>query len=226
MVSTRWEAPFAIRDICREQAVPVALIALLVPALALSLAAAGAGALTGDVSTTLFLQSHLPGEASGLFETMNVLGDTGGALLVTTVIGFAALVLRQPVAAALVFLTVPLRMTNALLKVIFESPRPNDTLVSVSEVAHGFGFPSGHTMGATLLYGTLFLVAPRLTARQPLLTIIRAGALAMIVLAGISRIYVGAHWPSDVVGGYLWASILLLAVTLLDRRWSGIRSRD
>ena len=183
----------------------------------LSLAAAGPGALDVDVRATLLLQSHVPDHLSVLFEIVNWLGITAVAGGVTVLIGGTLLALRQPVAAVMVLLTFPLRLLNAALKLLIESPRPSEALVAISENANGYGFPSGHTSGATLLFGVIFLVAPCLTARRSLQIGIRTAAVVMIALAGISRIYVGAHWPSDVAGGYLWGSILLLTMMLVVR---------
>lgn len=212
MVSMRWEGPLPPQEINRPRLLSLAVAVLTALAFVLSLAAAGGGVLAGDTTITLLVQDHLPAELTHLFEAVNWLGTTAVAVVLSLMIGITLLVLRQPLAAALVALSLPVRASNVFLKEIFESPRPNGAAVSVTEYAHGFGFPSGHTMGACLLYGLLFLLAPRLTSRRPLQHVIRVGALSMIVLAGISRVYVGAHWPSDVLGAYLWGTALLLAM--------------
>ena len=193
------------------------MVALLIPTLLFSVAAAGTGVLPGDVSTTLFVQTHVPAQAAWLFEFVNWVGTSLVASLITMLIGLLLLALRQPVAATMILLTFPLHVSNAVLKTFLKSPRPTEAFVSVTEFPGGFGFPSGHVMGATLLYGMLLILAPRLTARRPLRLAIQAGAVVMMILAGISRIYVGAHWPSDVVGGYLWGSIVLLGSVLAIR---------
>ena len=92
------------------------------------------------------------------------------------------------------------------------------SLVKVAEYASGYGFPSGHTNGATLLYGALFLLAPSVSSRPAVCWTIRIGSLAMIFLAGISRIHVGAHGPSDVLGAWLWATVILLLGALIVHR--------
>lgn len=217
MVAVRSFTSRESRNTRQSRILPLVIFSLFIPAILLSFAAAGSGALSGDVAITLFVQTHLPDQLAWLFEAVNAVGSTAGAVLVTMSIGLLLLARRQPAAAAIILLTLPLRASNALLKAIFESPRPAGGLVSVTEHAAGFGFPSGHTMGATLLYGALFLLAPRLTTRRPLQIAIQISALAMVAMAGISRIYVGAHWPSDVLGGYLWATIFLLAGSLAIR---------
>lgn len=192
-------------------------LALLVPAALLSFVAMGSGILPGDVSTTLFVQENIPAQAAWFFETINWLGTSLVAALITVTIGLLLLTLRKPVAAAMVLLSFPLHVSNAVLKELFDSPRPTGAMVSITEFAGGYGFPSGHVMGTMLLYGMLFILVPQLTERRPLRLAIQIAAVVMMVLSGISRIYVGAHWPSDVIGGYLWGAIVLLGAVLAVR---------
>jgi undecaprenyl-diphosphatase len=196
---------------------PFSILALLVPALLLSCIAEGTNVLPGDIGTMLFIQRHIPDETAWLFELVNWIGTTLIAAAVTVTFGLLFLVLRQPVAAVLTLLTFPLRLLNSVLKAIFDSPRPSEAVVRVTEIADGLGFPSGHAMGAMLMYGMLFILAPRLTASRPLQVAFRIAAMTTIIHAGVSRIYVGAHWPSDVLGGYLWGLITLLGAGMAVR---------
>ena len=98
---------------------------------------------------------------------------------------------------------------NVLTKLIVASPRPTPDLVRVVEAANGYGFPSGHAFGATLFYGALAVVAPALAPRQPWTRILRVACVLMVALIGWSRIRLGAHWPSDVLGGWLWGGAVL-----------------
>lgn len=191
---------------------------LLIPALVLSLVASGSNVLPGDVAATLFIQGHVPTGLHWLVHAVNTAGSTIGAILITVALAITLHLRGYGVAALLLLLTLPLRLWNGLLKLTLESPRPSDTVVQVNEYASGFGFPSGHTMGATLLYGALFLLAPHITSRRVTCLAVRAGSLAMILLAGLSRVHAGAHWPSDVVGAYLWGLVLLVAGTLIVQR--------
>jgi len=105
---------------------------------------------------------------------------------------------------------------DAILKTEFHRSRPefSDPLTS----AAGFSFPSGHAMEAMIFGGALvFLGWPRCrTVRQQVLLVTITGATVLLV--GLSRIYLGAHYPSDVAAGYAagasWLLLCVLAVSL------------
>ena len=106
---------------------------------------------------------------------------------------------------------------NPLLKRLVERPRPTDELLSIWREQSGLSFPSGHAFTAMLLFGLLYYLAPRLVPRIGAIRLLRAGSLAMILLIGVSRVYLGAHWPSDVLGGFLFGGIVLAVVVHIHR---------
>ncbi|OAB28323.1 phosphoesterase PA-phosphatase [Paenibacillus macquariensis subsp. defensor] len=116
-------------------------------------------------------------------------------------------------------------LLNVVLKLIFHRARP--TLHRIVE-ANGYSFPSGHSMAAFTLYGVLcFLLWKHARVAFTRFLLIIIGSI-MIVAIGVSRIYLGVHYPSDVVGGYL-ASGTWLAVSIwiyqrmLDKRSAKVR---
>jgi membrane-associated phospholipid phosphatase len=109
---------------------------------------------------------------------------------------------------------------NSALKHFFHRERPvlENPLVTLSS----YGFPSGHTMGATLLYGLLALfVWKNVRDRRARLASL-FGAAVLILLIGLTRIYLGAHYFSDVLGalaaGLLWLTFCWTAAETLRRR--------
>ena len=114
---------------------------------------------------------------------------------------------------------------NPLLKIVVNRPRPSDELVTVWRDFGGLGFPSGHAFSAIVLFGLLYYLAPRAVPWEGPAALIRASSLTLILLIGVSRVYLGAHWPSDVLGGFLYG-IIVLALLIGFHEWiSGTQGR-
>src|SRR5690606_40735909 len=100
--------------------------------------------------------------------------------------------------------------------------RPRPDLLPQLDLVHTASFPSGHAMMSTLVYLTLAAIAARLTASTRLRLYVFAVAIAIALAVGLSRIFLGVHWTSDVLAGWAlgaaWAALSWLAVSLL-RRW-------
>jgi len=115
-------------------------------------------------------------------------------------------------AAGLVLASVGEGLLNLLLKNIFERTRPD--LFNGPIHLTTYSFPSGHAMGSIVVYGMLAFVGARLT-KQPLLRYAIVLVAALIVFfVGLSRVYFGVHYPTDVIGGYL-AGAIWLAISIL-----------
>ena len=111
---------------------------------------------------------------------------------------------------------------NPVLKVLVNRPRPTDDLVWVWRDFGGLGFPSGHAFSAIVLFGMLFYLAPYLINWKSGVVLIRVLTLALIFLIGVSRVYLGAHWASDVLGGYAYG---FMTLTLLIQGLSWVLPR-
>ncbi len=168
-----------------------------------------------DVMITREFQENL---APWLQTTMFIISYPGSsfvlpALVVLTAVIFWFLGLRLEAAVTLVLSTVSL-LLNGLLKIIVHRPRPTAQLVDILQQAGGNSFPSGHVMAYLAFWGLLFSFAIILFEgwhwwRVALLVI----SGFFVALVGPSRIYLGAHWASDVLGSYLIGGVLL-GVTL------------
>lgn len=99
---------------------------------------------------------------------------------------------------------------NSLLKVLVERTRPSAHIVNVFQAATGQSFPSGHVMAYLAFWGLLFsfgiILFREMRWWRILLLVISA---LIVVLIGPSRIYLGDHWASDVLGSYLIGGVLL-----------------
>ena len=158
-----------------------------------------------------------------LASTMVNLSALGSGAVSTLVVGFAAIFLmmaRRPAFAALVALCgLGAWGVMAMFKLILARPRP--TIGSPLDQLATYSFPSGHTLAATAVYLTLgAVIAMGLDQRrQRLCVIVMAAFLALLV--GVTRVYIGVHYPTDVLGGWLvgtaWALLCGLAARALHR---------
>ena len=104
-------------------------------------------------------------------------------------------------------------LLNLLLKELFHRARPGADLVYLLPSLSSLSFPSGHTMGTTSVVGSLVVILHVVKApRGVRLASILLGSAA-IVGVGLSRVYLGAHYPSDVLGGFLAAAAWVSVVT-------------
>lgn len=220
------------------QATPRAGRALRLALLVAGVALAVFGAIAVDVMTggVLARVDHqvaavLPERAGpGLLQFMagvSALHVTRMTMAATALLALLLLWTRARRAAALLLLAVPPgALLNDLLKHAFQRPRPeaHEGLARLLS----FGFPSGHTAQATLLYGALCLVClPRLSSPAARFGLV-AAACAMVLLVGASRIVLGAHYASDVLAamaeGIAWLALCVAAVEAWTRHRAARRS--
>lgn len=105
----------------------------------------------------------------------------------------------------------------ALIKGFVERPRP--AVNATHAEASGFSFPSAHSATAIALYATLTLIGASACRGRARVIVILAG-LTVVVAVGLSRILVGAHYPSDVLAGWLTGAAVVAACSLLVSRIS------
>lgn len=106
---------------------------------------------------------------------------------------------------------------NQTLKNIFQRERPTGYRL-IEET--GYSFPSGHAMAAFTLYLTLTLIIWNNTNSKLGHILVFISAISMILLIGISRIYLGVHYPSDIIAGYIASAIWLLVLFTISHRMS------
>jgi len=141
-------------------------------------------------------------------------------MLIVSFAGAAMLWLLAHRSEAVCLLAAPaLTQLNAAVKLAVDRPRPSPELVDVREVAAGTSFPSGHTVTAVLLYGFLLYTAGRALPERYLRYPVQALCVIIAVLTGLERVEAGVHWPSDVLGGALFAGLILALLIWSHRRF-------
>ncbi len=115
--------------------------------------------------------------------------------------------LRFRLEALFILLTTSSNILNAIVKRLIKRPRPTKEIVSVVRVINEPSFPSGHVMHYTNFYGLLIYLLATNWKPGRLRNALIGLCTGMIATIGPSRIYLGAHWPSDVMAGYLYGGL-------------------
>ena len=151
-----------------------------------------------------------------LARDITALGGVGVlGLIVAAAAGFLALAGRHGTALFVVAATAGGTLVSSLLKLAFGRPRP-DLVPHATEVATA-SFPSGHAMVSAVVYLTLAALLARLVEANRLKVYMLGVAVLLTVLIGVSRVYLGVHWPSDVLAGWAAGSAWALACWAVAR---------
>ncbi len=172
-----------------------------------------------DVEFARWLHEHSSGWLVGLFKVVTLGGNA--AVLGVIVVAIGSVLVRRGRAndATLLFLAFGgASVVNAVLKLIFHRPRPELAFVHLDT----YSFPSGHAAASSATFTVMaYLLARRHSSTWARIWI-GLGAAVAIALVGFSRLYLGAHYLSDVLAGIsfgiAWAAASLLAYTLWGER--------
>src|SRR5580765_1470969 len=152
-------------------------------------------------------------------------GPTVLTLIVLAVIGFLLLQMRYRTTLFVVATWLSGEFVNSALKHAFNRPRP--TIVPHLRDVFSTSFPSGHAMESAIVYLTLGAILMRAADRRFTKAYILGVAVLLTMLVGVSRVYLGVHYPTDVIGGWIigfaWASICWLAAQHFETR-AGIKA--
>jgi len=173
-----------------------------------------------DVAVLQWMDARRTPALNAFFGAITLLGSwqviTGLTLAVC--LG-AALQRMRRTAATLAIAVLGIYPLNVLLKPLYARPRPD--VVAHLDFVDSASFPSGHTLAASVFFGTLALIASRTILDDVHRALIMSGASIVIVLVALSRVYLGVHYPSDVFGGVLvgttWSLLVLLGAHLYSR---------
>ncbi|HBO46686.1 phosphatase PAP2 family protein [Pediococcus parvulus] len=95
---------------------------------------------------------------------------------------------------------------NTAIKLLVQRPRPLHKLISIG----GYSFPSGHSTSTIILLGVIMIIFASLVKSKWQRGLVNLFAISMILLIGMSRIYLNVHYPSDVLGGFLFGTTIVL----------------
>jgi undecaprenyl-diphosphatase len=153
------------------------------------------------------------------FTSVTVVLTQLGSIYATLGLGLLATALlaicnRYRAAILLATTVIVERLTVDGLKLVIGRPRPDFDLLPVATSSSSF--PSGHSANSVAVFVAVAMIAAPLAWRRPAL----AAAIFLSLVIGLTRIFLGVHWPSDVIGGWAWG-LLAVALALAAGRRSG-----
>jgi undecaprenyl-diphosphatase len=162
-----------------------------------------------------------------MMRDLTALGGTAVLTIMTfAVAGFLVITDKRHVAFAVLTAVITGTVLSQMMKWGFARPRPD--LVPHGAEVYTASFPSGHSMLSAVVYLTLAALVAQTQPRRRVRAYLIALAIILTVLVGASRIYLGVHWPTDVLGGWVvgaaWA--LLCWLILLRLRREGYEDGD
>jgi undecaprenyl-diphosphatase len=176
---------------------------------------------TIDLDVAIWLHARA---TPALTSVMSLVSDCGAPLTDIVIASFVALILLWKHARywllALVLAVAGGALLNIIIKHLIHRQRPifEDPIQTLTS----YSFPSGHAMGSTLLYGILAAMAVAYVRDRRLRMLAVASAVFVVAMICFSRIYLGVHYLSDVIAGFLaglvWLGTCLAAVAALHRR--------
>ena len=160
-----------------------------------------------------------PAWLEGTVRDFTALGSTGVVILIVVITALFLIITRKGQSALYVVLAVVGgTLLNNLLKIGFGRPRP-DIVVHGTEV-HTLSFPSGHSMMSAVVYLTLGMLLARSQPDPRVKIFIFSVCVLLTLLIGLSRIYLGVHWPTDVLAGWTlgagWALLCWMVMLWLQ----------
>ena len=172
-----------------------------------------------DEPLQTFLRGDLPRAATTFFKWITQFGNPIPLSILTLAFLLFFVLQKKYVASLWLLVNVALGsgVLNALLKLVYQRARPDITHLVVEK---SFSFPSGHAMGSMMLYGTLIFLVTQLTRDKTWQRALQIFLGVVIFSIGLSRIYLGVHFPSDILGGWLLGLTWLFATYPLYDRYA------
>ena len=144
-----------------------------------------------------------------------------GSVIIVIAASTAFFIFKYKKEALFVLLTSVSGLVSTLIKTIVNRPRPTDKLVRIVQKVNQDSFPSGHVLFYVVFFGFLALLMYQLKSIPKFIRItVSVISLLLIFSIPISRVYLGAHWFTDVVGGFLMGIISLYALSYFYEKYT------
>jgi len=173
----------------------------------------------GDLYLTLHLQSFDNHFLLSVMQWVSFIFSGWSSVLVVITTGILVWWRIGRLEAILIPVGGLLTLVNTALKLAVNRPRPSADLIHVLSPEQNNTFPSGHAFFAVVILGLLAYFIFINLKNHTLRMVALVGLIALILLIGTSRVYLGVHWPSDVIGGYLTGGVLLTGLIWFHHAW-------
>ena len=170
-----------------------------------------------DEAAETWVQQQITPVHTALMLLLTELGSTAVMVVLTASVAAVLVLRRSDYWLARLGLTVPgCMLLNEVLKYLFHRSRP--FLAHPLVKLETYSFPSGHAVSATVFYGFLAILLCSSVPSKVGRVVIRLGAMALILAVGFSRVYLGVHYPTDVLGGMIEGAAWLNIVGMVTNR--------
>ncbi|MFS0781568.1 phosphatase PAP2 family protein [Bacillus sp. 1P06AnD] len=165
-----------------------------------------------DHRAIAYMQGHVTDNLTGIMKAITFFGGKvwiiSAVLIASLLVGFK----KKRYALFLLFASGLGSLFNIALKEFIQRQRP-DIYPIIQE--SGYSFPSGHSMGSIIFYGSLVIILAKISRRKWLDAVFILFFIVLVPAIGISRIYLGVHYPSDIIGGFSAGAFWLLICWLI-----------
>jgi len=172
-----------------------------------------------DLAALFWFQAQHRPWLDTFMEGVTLLGDRL-AIVGVVLAAFALCVLLRQVRTGLwlVLCACLAILVSEMVKTVVNRPRPDVAFALVAR-PRSASFPSGHALLSMAVYGSLALAVTRRLRRRSHRILVLGGTGILILLIGCSRLYLGVHYVTDVVGGWLAGGAIAMLFLWLDQRW-------
>ncbi len=170
-----------------------------------------------DTAFSVWVQSYRTPEFTLFMKFISLWGNLYVGVLSVSLLALYLYRHKKVNSAILILCTLFASLLGSLLKWWVDRPRPTGKELEMVTNLQDQSFPSNHAIHYTVFFGLImYFIERKIIKLKPLpALIIRLSCFILIILVGLSRIYLGAHYLTDVIGGYLLGSLFLIGAILL-----------
>ncbi len=172
-----------------------------------------------DQNFSAEVQEHQMPALDLIMKGISYVGVFPYSMVMVLITGFIFLIFNYKKEALYICFTLVSGLVSATLKILINRPRPTENVVKIIEKAKNQSFPSGHVLFYVLFFGFLAVLMYYLKSiPKPLRLVIGSISLFMVFTVPFSRVYLGAHWFTDVLDGFLLGILCLLILSFMYLR--------